>query len=488
MTTSTIFVRTALVWTVISIAGYSQAQLIEYCSDEPYRDQYTVDPPLTNQKSEWFGYRVGLTSQNAIIGRNIDDVLVDDFNVSVYTSPTIGLSYLGEVDPYPDPSEYFYALSPDYVMLNTTDERFLVYHYAGLHLQKMLIVDWDNISPDYAFINRPPGLQDYAGTVYIGSDGPTYRELAIDGQNVIIGANKYEAPVSDYVVLFYHYDGLSWTLSDTVRDSADLIGKIVDVEGEVAAISKAGSILIYRDSNGDGSWDHDYTISVAYSDFDFNTQDELFVLVNNRLIRIYEYDDVAMTWSETDTLDPGLDLEESYSYKADSDWMVIGHNNSGTSKNFEELDVYRRSSSGWSYCYSACFYGSNQGIGFPGAPALDLRNGFAIMGDPGYHVYDFFGQGGVGPDGVVVTFDLSLLVQEKALATYELGDMNCDGRVDPSDINPFIRALNDRPSYESDYPCCSYLLGDLNCDGNLSAADISPFTHAINNGGGATCP
>jgi hypothetical protein len=56
-----------------------------------------------------------------------------------------------------------------------------------------------------------------------------------------------------------------------------------------------------------------------------------------------------------------------------------------------------------------------------------------------------------------------------------LGDLNCDGLVDFDDINPFVLALGDPASYQSQYPNCSADLGDVNGDGIVDFDDINPF-------------
>lgn len=56
-----------------------------------------------------------------------------------------------------------------------------------------------------------------------------------------------------------------------------------------------------------------------------------------------------------------------------------------------------------------------------------------------------------------------------------LGDLNCDGFVDNSDVMPFILALIDPPQYRSENPDCYLAYGDLNHDGVVNGSDIGPF-------------
>ncbi len=56
-----------------------------------------------------------------------------------------------------------------------------------------------------------------------------------------------------------------------------------------------------------------------------------------------------------------------------------------------------------------------------------------------------------------------------------LGDMNCSGRIDFDDIDPFVLALSDRAAYEAQFPNCRWLNGDCNSDGTVNFDDIDPF-------------
>jgi parallel beta-helix repeat protein len=55
------------------------------------------------------------------------------------------------------------------------------------------------------------------------------------------------------------------------------------------------------------------------------------------------------------------------------------------------------------------------------------------------------------------------------------GDVNCDGRVDFDDINPFVLALTGADGYYSEYPECDWLNGDCNEDGSVDFDDINAF-------------
>jgi len=65
------------------------------------------------------------------------------------------------------------------------------------------------------------------------------------------------------------------------------------------------------------------------------------------------------------------------------------------------------------------------------------------------------------------------------------GDLNCDGRVDFDDINPFVAALVDRQTYAARYARCHWLNADMNGDGSVDFDDISPFVRCLVS---AQCP
>ncbi len=59
------------------------------------------------------------------------------------------------------------------------------------------------------------------------------------------------------------------------------------------------------------------------------------------------------------------------------------------------------------------------------------------------------------------------------------GDMNCDGRIDAGDIDPFFLALADPPAYSAAFANCRAANGDLDHDGRLAGGDIEPFFRCI---------
>jgi hypothetical protein len=62
------------------------------------------------------------------------------------------------------------------------------------------------------------------------------------------------------------------------------------------------------------------------------------------------------------------------------------------------------------------------------------------------------------------------------------GDLNCDGAVDPFDIDAFVLALSDPVAYAAAYPTCDLYLADANNDSNVDAFDIDPFVDLLTGG------
>jgi hypothetical protein len=68
-------------------------------------------------------------------------------------------------------------------------------------------------------------------------------------------------------------------------------------------------------------------------------------------------------------------------------------------------------------------------------------------------------------------------------APYLVGDLNCDGSIGFSDINPFVLRLSSPTEYFNTYPTCPDANGDINSDGTVSFADINPFVALLSGGG-----
>jgi hypothetical protein len=64
-------------------------------------------------------------------------------------------------------------------------------------------------------------------------------------------------------------------------------------------------------------------------------------------------------------------------------------------------------------------------------------------------------------------------------APVSLGDLNCDGVVNVSDIDPFVLALIDPAEYARQYPSCAIILADVNSDAQRDGRDIQAFVSKL---------
>jgi hypothetical protein len=130
----------------------------------------------------------------------------------------------------------------------------------------------------------------------------------------------------------------------------------------------------------------------------------------------------------------------------------------------------------------------------PGSPSLDVIPGTSVAG----RAADIFvvrpnalpavwataGDLGLGAEtDNVDALDLHPWLQGRlttdALSRYsiraERGDLNCDGRVDFRDIDPFVAALSGPAAYAAAYPACVWISADCNEDGAVNYRDIDAF-------------
>lgn len=61
------------------------------------------------------------------------------------------------------------------------------------------------------------------------------------------------------------------------------------------------------------------------------------------------------------------------------------------------------------------------------------------------------------------------------LKRFPFGDLDCDGSIDLTDVEPFILALIDPDEYPKRYSDCDLMLGDINGDGSVDLVDVEPF-------------
>jgi hypothetical protein len=62
------------------------------------------------------------------------------------------------------------------------------------------------------------------------------------------------------------------------------------------------------------------------------------------------------------------------------------------------------------------------------------------------------------------------------------GDLNCDGVIDFSDIDPFVLALTGQAEYQAAYPSCRWLNADCNADCAVTFDDIDAFVALLSGG------
>ncbi len=55
------------------------------------------------------------------------------------------------------------------------------------------------------------------------------------------------------------------------------------------------------------------------------------------------------------------------------------------------------------------------------------------------------------------------------------GDLNCVGRLDFDDVEPFVLALADRAGYAAAHPGCDARNADCDCSGTVALEDVDAF-------------
>jgi len=106
---------------------------------------------------------------------------------------------------------------------------------------------------------------------------------------------------------------------------------------------------------------------------------------------------------------------------------------------------------------------------------LDLSRAPA---EPGFVADHFVGAGGspAVAGGWLYSLGQAGLV---ALRAAYRGDLNCDGRVNNFDIDPFVLALTNPIRYGAVYPDCDRRNADVNGDGAVNNFDIDPFVKLL---------
>lgn len=123
--------------------------------------------------------------------------------------------------------------------------------------------------------------------------------------------------------------------------------------------------------------------------------------------------------------------------------------------------------------------------------------GSGVGGDPDARVFALTGLGddGAGPHPPALYAGGDFSTAGNVIANhiarwrcgFRKGDLNCDGALDPLDIDAFVLALTNPGAYLAQYPNCDPHLADTNCDWVVNALDIDPFVNCLASGG-CDCP
>ncbi|MCG8404981.1 MAG: hypothetical protein MI923_07275 [Phycisphaerales bacterium] len=95
-----------------------------------------------------------------------------------------------------------------------------------------------------------------------------------------------------------------------------------------------------------------------------------------------------------------------------------------------------------------------------------------IMTFMGLHV-------GIAPGGNVAVGAALNGFQIRPLPPLMLGDLNCDGDIDGSDVDDFVLALIDPDGYEAANPTCDVNTADMNGDTRVNVSDIRDFVETL---------
>lgn len=112
----------------------------------------------------------------------------------------------------------------------------------------------------------------------------------------------------------------------------------------------------------------------------------------------------------------------------------------------------------------------------PGSPAIDPAFGLVADGLPSGRDLDGNARYWDGDGDGTVALDLGAYEH----GARGVGDLNCDGRVDYFDIDPFVLVVTGQgAAYAGVYPHCRWELADVNGDGAVDFFDIDGFVAAV---------
>lgn len=148
------------------------------------------------------------------------------------------------------------------------------------------------------------------------------------------------------------------------------------------------------------------------------------------------------------------------------------HANNYTDGSIDELriwDVARRQEEIWGAMYRR-LRGDEPGL--VGYWRVDEGDGQTIRDASPFGNDGFLGSDPTNPDSA----DPAWIMSNAPVGPPPvLGDLNCDGRFNGADIDPFFQVLGDTARYILEFPHCDFMLADINGDGFVNGADIDPF-------------
>jgi hypothetical protein len=306
---------------------------------------------------------------------------------------------------------------------------------SGYHGEVLRYDTWGNFTNPWSWQTYDPGA---AG---VGTDPDGYIGAVCDGRYVYFVPFKnaygpaYHGEVLRYDTQAYFSDPLAWATFDAQAAPED---GGVGAKGGYAGAAYDGR-HIYFVPVYDGVTYHREVLR-------YDTQQDFFA---------------ASAWTLFDAADVGLGSGSYYGAAFDGRHVYFAPNLTAGSMHGEVLRYDTTApftaTSSWGACTPAVLGVGSNPRGYNGAVAK------------GRYVYFVPYSNSVEHHGEVLRFDTSA----------GRGDMNCDGRINSFDIDPFVRALTDPGSYEPAYPECDVWHADIDGDGWITAFDIDPFVQLL---------
>jgi hypothetical protein len=110
--------------------------------------------------------------------------------------------------------------------------------------------------------------------------------------------------------------------------------------------------------------------------------------------------------------------------------------------------------------------------------AIEMADAYVLRADAAQNIYvagEFYNVN----TGAV---DMAVIRYAALVPAILVGDLDCDGSVSFSDINPFVLAVSNAASYADAFPDCDVQSADVDGDGSISFGDINPFIALLSGG------